>query len=381
MAYAAPHGRPSAPVFPARGRRKQAMLRRLTPFAYKARGLIQTIPGLDAAGARETVIAPAEDDVCPPAVMLDGQLDRITGLSGELQWDEVRLKMLGGPVRHAATIAYTFDRALVLAGAVYAGGGIHRLREFDATALRRPIAKLDDVAFCSSDTGDRYFGHALAEDLAQALLAPEFGAPARLIHPGWGDFDVYSRLSGVDWRYIAAADVRNLTVFRDYSYTASRRGRLKELRRRLRASVPPSKRHRRIFIDRTGGTARTLTNKEEVFTALERHGFGIVTPGQMGTRDMLEGILDAEIVAGVEGSHMAHATFAVSDNGAGLILAPPGRFVVNIKDRFDAIGVPLGFVVGDAAAAPGNPDSHEGESFSVPVDMLLRTIDLLDARR
>ncbi|MDH3201719.1 MAG: glycosyltransferase family 61 protein [Myxococcales bacterium] len=82
--------------------------------------------------------------------------------------------------------------------------------------------------------------------------------------------------------------------------------------------------------------------------------------------EIIEVSRDAAIIAGAERSAVYHGILACAPDAAVVCIMPPYRFNNVLKDHTDCLGMRYGFVVGEGTA----------DSFTVPPDMLLRTLDL-----
>jgi hypothetical protein len=128
-----------------------------------------------------------------------------------------------------------------------------------------------------------------------------------------------------------------------------------------------TRKNRGVFIRRGTGSPRKLVNEQHVMEHLGGLGFAIVDPGSSTPRDIAQACFDAEVVIGVEGSHLAHAFVQMSSTGAMLVIQPPDRFNNPFKDLCDAAGTSYAYVVAEA----------RGEGFHVDLERLSRTMDLM----
>jgi hypothetical protein len=72
----------------------------------------------------------------------------------------------------------------------------------------------------------------------------------------------------------------------------------------------------------------------------------------------------------IEGSQLSHALYTLGDEGGVLTIQPPSRFFNSHMDWVRALNMRYGLVVGE----------ERQSGFHLPVDDLLRTIDLMDAK-
>lgn len=282
-------------------------------------------------------------------------------------------RVLGGPVRHDATLAYRLRNVEYADGHLYANGLRHSQVE-----RREPYAvsmgDAETIEACSlpgSVIGDKYFGHFLSDTTSTTLLAQEF-APALLpegtSRAAWSHAGPYYEFLDLHPGTIRKAHIKDAWVFQDYAMTASRRERLTRLRDRLRALGGPRSGHGVFIRRKTSGALRLLLNEDEIEARLRAENFEIVDPVADPAEEIISRICNASIVVSVEGSALAHGLLAMAPQGSMLTLQPPYRFDNIWKDYTDLLGMRYGYVVGE-----GSPDT-----FRVDLDDIMRTIDLLE---
>lgn len=93
---------------------------------------------------------------------------------------------------------------------------------------------------------------------------------------------------------------------------------LRELAERLGGGATPS---RRLFVSRRDAATRRLTNDDEVFAALEPHGFELVSPGHLPFEEQVATFAQAEAVVGIGGAALTNTAF-MPPGGAVLMLGP-----------------------------------------------------------
>lgn len=76
-------------------------------------------------------------------------------------------------------------------------------------------------------------------------------------------------------------------------------------------------------------------------------------------------VANANMVVGVEGSHLAHGILGAAPGGSMLVLQPPFRFNNAFKERCDLLEITYAFIVGNAV--PGG--------FTVDLNALAKLID------
>jgi capsular polysaccharide biosynthesis protein len=342
----------------------------LTPLIHVVKTRAFGAPAI-ADVAKIVELCPSEEAWAPAATMLDSAFGKLKVFPSGISREQVLGRLTGCAVRHEPSRAFTLRNARILAGSIYAGGARRHVRSLrDAYSATKP-ERLQRVAFCSSSTGDRFFGHFMTEDIHQVLVAPDFGEAVRFVSRDWRHLPAYREALGVSWREIDAATAEELTVFEDVAQNSLRRRRYRELRARLRHRINPLNPGARIYLRRgSTGAVRSPSNDHEVVTALHRRGFDILDLETTPAEELIPRLLEARILVSVEGSQLAHGVYTLAENAGVCILMPPRRVFVSMKDRFDALGMPCAIVAGDDC----------GETYSIDIDDLDRTLDLFERR-
>src|SRR5690606_19333700 len=94
----------------------------LTPVIARALRAVGVSEDFRAAAVRSQVIAPADETEAPPAVFLDGELERIRATHDETALEVELERLRGGRIRHAATFAHVLHAARWSSGHAYARG-------------------------------------------------------------------------------------------------------------------------------------------------------------------------------------------------------------------------------------------------------------------
>ncbi|MEO1135662.1 MAG: glycosyltransferase 61 family protein [Pseudomonadota bacterium] len=342
------------------------LLQSLVDFAHARFSGIHTFPQTN---AREVVLCPEEFERLRPAIILDGAFDRMDNYLSADYRQKMALSFSGGEIRHAPTLAYVFQNARISAGSFFSAGFRYRIRPPKEAGIPKKIDRLDQIALCASITGDQYFGHCLNEDLPQMLLAEGFGEPARLTSKNWPDLYAYRDLFGLNWLELDGAEIKEATIFWDFSQNSSRKERFQAYRSRLRERLIPKK-PGGVFYLRRGdtGEARSPVNDDDICAHLEKRGVDVIDVAHNNAQDFLENCLERKIMISVEGSHMMHLVYTLMTGGGALALMPPLQPRCAIKDACDAIGARFATVVGHMA-----PDG-----FRIDLDALSQTLDKLE---
>lgn len=323
---------------------------------------------------REWILCPDEVTVIPPAIHLDGALDRVVALSPWRNWETERSLIAGGRCDHAASRAHLIEAAEISGAFVYLGGAKSRFgfgpeKVIAADSERRD--SLPEAHLVSNDTGSNFFANMMIDDLPLALV-PEAGAPTiALTSKAYAHEDGYRQLLSLPRPPVVRnAIVDRLTVYTDFAQNSLKAARYHELRNRMRRALPapPHPGRPGVFIKRGGsGERRLLINEKEVERILADRGFDILDPEALSSREIAERSFGARIVAGVEGSHLFHAVYTMADGAAFLVLQPPDRFAMTHKEFTDRVDMRFAFLV----------CAQKGTDFAVDLDELQHLLDKL----
>ncbi|SFI66065.1 glycosyltransferase 61 family protein [Albimonas pacifica] len=317
------------------------------------------------------IVVPAIDVWYEPSVHLDGQIEKISAAAfGTVQ---AAVSTLPGHRRTCKPIrarrlrnCYITHKRLIRPPATVV---TLNLRRPDAPHPWRYATVDEPVALCSSVLGTHFFGDWLRDDCPTRLLAQDRGRIRRLETPNWPDADVYRRIFGHDDLTAENHFYRDLTLFDDAGQNPHKAERFRQLRRRVLDACPAS--NPEIVYMRRGATGaqRELHNEDELIALLEGLGTTIIEPETDGDA-LIRKCLGAKIFVSIEGSQLSHALYTLRDRAGLLVIQPPDRFYVSHRDWSAVMGIPFGFIVGDAEAG----------GFRVNLDDFQRTLDRLAAR-
>jgi capsular polysaccharide biosynthesis protein len=108
-----------------------------------------------------------------------------------------------------------------------------------------------------------------------------------------------------------------------------------------------------------------MTNEPAVAAALSARGFKILDPMRLQAAELVQACANAQIVVGIEGSHLAHGIVAMRRGGTLVALQPPARFSSIWKGICEGRDLRYAFAV-------GHP---QGQDFSIDIDALNRLLD------
>jgi hypothetical protein len=326
--------------------------------------------------ARSYCLCPEETAIAPPAIHVDGALEKIRALSPWRHWPSEMHAISGGKIEHAASTAHVIHGVNLVGAYLYKGAakanpgwGPERWT-IDSQARSE---EFKEAYLTTSNTGSHFFGTMMLDDLPLSLLVDDGqNAISMCSRPyeheaAWRDLLGQPRAPEV-----RHAHIRHLVMFTDFAQNSLKERRYRRLRAALRkhavmrgfsGASPPG-----VYIRRgVTGEPRYLLNEtelEDVFTAI---GFTIIDPATMDAQTIASRCLGARVVAAIEGSQLSHAIFSAADDATFLVLQPPERFAMAYKEYTDRMGMRFAFVVGDPAQG----------GFSVSKDDLNRTLELV----
>jgi hypothetical protein len=265
-----------------------------------------------------------------------------------------------------------FDDAWLIDGTLYKGS----VRSYLSRRSRRipqcwVESTVDRAALCGTYDGLGFFGLWLTDDCTLVPLAEREGVPVTTHQPPSSHMQAYEAQIGLRPERVRAAYFRELVVFDDLDHNLDKGRRFEVMRGKLLANVK-AERHPGVFIlRRDSGKRRVMHNEIEVAEHLrKRRGFRVVDV----TKDDLPAIVGAsagaEVVVGVEGSHLMHGLLLLERGRSLLALQPPHRFCSVLKRTMDRDGQHFGFVVCHA-------DNSDNAGFRADLDEVERTLDLL----
>jgi len=312
-------------------------------------------------------LAPAIDRAQPSAIALAGEFDRAQGVQEETTPAIERERLGEGRRRHAPTLAYRIDGAVLAGGTLYYGEGYEVIRKSSKRLiLNGRWDHYAEMQLCSGYVIERYFGHWATDGLALELLAAQRSVPG--LKPAgtpWMHEPGYRELCGL---HVTRSDdvwIDRLWVIDDRGINDSWISRIEELRRRVRPAAAPNGPKRVMLTRGTLGAKRNLVNSSEVQKALVRLGFEIVNPELETARGIAEKLCGVEIAVAIEGSAQDHCWLAMPPKSTFVAIQPPTRFNAYGKMHADAININWSYVVADP----------HPEGFCLPTDRLLQTID------
>ncbi len=329
-------------------------LLRLAPLVSRLRSRLGGDSHYQSQATRSWVIHPEESDTLQAALFDPDDLQRITGVSEGDTFETEMERARGRPGRHTATVAYELRDVVLSGGQAFTWRAHHvvvgrRAPTFPAKAAR----EFDHAVLASTPYGIRYFGHWMADDLPLLMAAREIGEPVSVLTAPSPGQRGYMGLLGVGTEAVTDAYFKTLVVIDDVGQHSYKRARFERLRK-LAAAHGSSPAPAGVMLLRgTSGRTRVLVNEAEVVAVARARGFAVLDPVETDAAEVLRACAGAKVVLGVEGSHLANGMLWMSDRGAMVVIQPPDRFNMILKNWTDCIGIRFAFVVGHAAEAGG----------------------------
>lgn len=319
-------------------------------------------------------ICPAETAKVPPAIFLDGSMDRVTGISPWCDWDRQWLLINGGNAEHAATRAYMI-KDVDLRGAFLYRGAAKAQPGFGAEHLianqHGHVQVLKSAHMMSQWAGSHYFGSYMRDELPLGLLPPEGASGVTVTTKAYVHEAGYREILSLPRPPLAAAArIGVLTIYSDFAQNSSKAARYRELRRRVQEYFKGSARSAPtgVYLKRGAtGERRVVANEAALEQLLTKLGFDIVEPVKLTAEEIAQRLLNAPVIIGVEGSHLAHTMYTLADNGTLVVIQPPDRFALPYKEFADRLELGFAFVVGHPAE----------DGFTVDLDEIKRILDLV----
>lgn len=311
-------------------------------------------------------VAPAGVVNIRPAKLLSGQISRIRGAEFGSIAEVVRDFAGGFDSLQPPTRAFRLTQTLLMDGVLYTGNAVRHLKprsgRFPIGFAPREVIR---ASMHESWVGNRWFGNWLMDDCLTYRLAEQVGLPFATT-PAVGHQPAYESRLGIAPTRRTSVFFDELILFDDHSHNEGKRDRATNLRRRLIGDEP--ERHPGVFLLRgTTGARRILRNERTIAEHLAtRRGFRVLDPATSDLEAIIQACAGADVVAGVEGSHLVHGLMMMPPTARALVIQPPTRVVSVLKLLTDRQGQDYSMVVG-----VGND-----EVFDASVGEIERTLDL-----
>lgn len=347
---------------------------RVPPVALSALNIRRALGGsasLADISVHTRTLCKAEVTRGPAAIYLEEALGRVSGVGPDTTIEQEMRRIEGGMVENAPTVAYAVAKARLYRGNLYAGRWKQRLLALPEKGPRRRepwVARTGALA--STLYGNTYFGHWIRDDLTLFIAAEDQDFPVVVAGAAYRHEPGYRDLLGLTGPACTEGLFERLLVLQDVGQNSFKKRRYQELCTRLRRRFPVNG-SRFIYIRRgTHGARerRLLVNSAEVEGCAASLGFQIIDPDQLSSEEIVRQTMGANLVMGVEGSHLAHAAYTMAQDAVLCVLQPPDRFNNVCKDYSDCLEQRYSFVVGAPAES----------GFVVQPDEIQRTLDAIE---
>ncbi len=316
-------------------------------------------------------IAPAEVMNVPPAIILPGQVERITRTEFA-PLDVVLASLAGNPAEQVGpTTAYRLRDVDLVDGVLYLGGlTLHlRARTRRLPLYRRP-KRQGSGSLYETWVGNRWFGNWLLDDCLSYRLAEGTGAPVTTMPISGGHVPRYEELLDMTPRRIEDAHFDELIVFHDYANNSHRKARAQYMRRRLLKGRVP-KPNPGIFLFRgRSGDLRVMENEEEIAKRMQsERDFRVMFAENCSVDELMDACGGARVIAGIEGSQLTHGIAVMPPGGTLFTIQPADRATTAMKLLTDRWQQRFAAVVGIG----------EARSFRAEWDEVALTLDRIES--
>ena len=302
-----------------------------------------------------SVIEPERRIKLPPAVFNEGEFEKVGAFSPWREKEVEQLLASGGNWLCKSIVAHTLQNVSISNGFLYKDNASIDLgcsKEHILTPNHRPKERIDSASIVSTWSGNNFFGSLLLDDYPLELLTSDPAQNLRVMGKEYSHDPGYRKLLGLEkTRVTENAHVGQLVVYDDPTISRSKSARYHELRKRLRSSlsIPRVQRKKIVYLKRGfDGEQREIWNVEEFENSLLAANCEIINTGAMSPSEIARQSMGADIIIGIEGSHLSHGIFTMSENGTLLVIQPPDRFAMVYKEFTDCMNMTFAFLVGDA---------------------------------
>lgn len=324
---------------------------------------------------KSSILCPEERIEVPPAIYLNGTIEKIKSLSPWRNWPGEKLLINGGHKISSPTIVYHIKDVDLLEAFLYSGFAIDNPGFGKQQLLlmdKNTPQMIDKANLVTTWSGSRWFGSLLLDDFPLELIADDPDNNITMISKIYTHELGYRKLLGINHSsLITHARIKDFEIYIDPTHNSHRAARYKSLRTRLKKNFPQEQNasNRKVFIKRgQTGDPRRLLNESEIESFLQKLDFDIIEPEVLSAEEIARRTLNARIVIGIEGSHLSHAQYSIADDATLLVIQPPDRFSMVYKDFTDCLGMKYAFLVADQLNG----------GFSVSLDELQRILELLN---
>lgn len=321
---------------------------------------------------KQWTICPAETTTTPTAIYREGELDKISAVEAQTNYDLEFKRIQGGISEHAATIAYQLKNAQINNGFLYKKSMKHPLT-MDKESLFKSdkVETFSEAALSSTFFGNRYFGHWVTDDITLTLSSQELAQTVRAKQKYTNHQLEYCKIFDVDSTPVSNAKFERLIITQDFGQNSYKRERYEYMRSKLKEHCSLDTKSEKasgvMLLRGNSGVRRPLVNEKEIADFLKKQGFTIIDPESTSAFEIAALTSQANIIIGVEGSHLVHGLLTMKENGVLLTLQPPFRFNNIFKGYTDCLDLRYSFIVGETVE----------NGFKIDIEDIVQTLDLL----
>lgn len=310
-------------------------------------------------------ICAAQDGMTLPVFIAGGDWDRVSGFAPGTTREYEQRRMSGGPVRHEATLRFSFRNVLATPNGFFTpGASLNRSGRMDLRAvLLGEIPTFPCGFYALPSIAISYFGHWVNDALPATLLCRPDEALYLPYNPDWSHAARYLELLELDAVRERTVFFRRMSFCLDIGQNENRRERQRAIRSRIRSRFQPTA-AKGVLIRRGMAGARQLANEEELALRLTERGFDSCSSADTLDR-ILEATSGADTIVSIEGSHISHALLSAADHAHFVVINPQDRFNAVFNDYMPAFGGRMSTVV-----AP-----RRGDGYVVDIAALLDVVD------
>lgn len=326
------------------------------------------------AAVNRHLICPAGRVAAINPVVYEDHVRRIRSGPLDLTKDVVLRKLKRQFFNFSAVEALTLHNVWVLEGALY---HTRTHLQFRRQHVQRPgifpfgpVGELERAALASTMMGMTWWGHWVIDDIPYQMLAEKFGTSIMHPRPAYYHEPGLRTLLGLQSpAQYGVIKCREMVVCIEHGINPDKVRRFAEIREKL---VYGPNGHSRVYVRRGDwGKRRSLINEAELIAQLERHGFVVIETKGRSVDEIVSKCRGAEIVVGVEGSHLLLALLAMQHEGKVILLNPPYRVDTILADFALFWGLRSGMFVCE-------PDGDSTQDFKVNPYDVLRFIDYVE---
>jgi Glycosyltransferase 61 len=238
----------------------------------------------------------------------------------------------------------------------------------DKSLLARwPAVELSEAVLGSGVAGSSWFGHWVEDELPLQMLAKNYGRVVSHCRPLYPHEPSYLKYLALDLpRQVNSAHIRSLVVVDEFGQNPNKVRRFLDIRKSLSTG---DRKYERLYLRRgKTGTLREIRNEEQLHARLVTEGFGVLELECCSFNELHEACRQANIIVGIEGSHLAHALFMAADHACLVILNPPYQTHTTVADLAP-------FCRLSSAMFVCTPEDESGTTFTADVEEVLAFIE------